>query len=271
MSELTSDDIRVHRPLRSVGGALCERVTAAPTPILASLTEAAPGMPPERTTTQTLPRRRMLGRIVGRMHALSLRHPQWRRGADPAATATQGRDHRSMADFLRGATADDPQMQQRIAQTDSELESLPIRRDTYGYMHGDLSLGNTVEHAGIYTVIDFEGGYRWDAADLATTAHQIRGAARRDATGEDPLPILEPSAESQWHAFVSGYRQENELPEEWLDWVPLLVRQRDEFMFAATWSWRHLPLGGGGARRNFMMRSRANALAENVEVGFVFG
>ncbi|WP_409301121.1 phosphotransferase enzyme family protein [Peribacillus sp. SCS-155] len=104
-----------------------------------------------------------------------------------------------------------------------DISNLPRNEHTYGLIHSDLHSGNFHVHEGEIYLFDFDDcSYHFFASDIAIPLYYILFS--RDFHTQQGRQEF---AESFFNQFVSGYRSQNELPEQTLDSIPLFLRLRD--------------------------------------------
>lgn len=110
----------------------------------------------------------------------------------------------------------------------SEVKALPKTRDTYGLLHGDVWLENVLvaDHSKL-TVIDFQDCekhyYIFDLAVPLYSALEFTFAGSGN---------IKDYAQSIMEALIEGYLEENEIPFEMLEKLPLFLKLKEIFEYS---------------------------------------
>jgi Ser/Thr protein kinase RdoA (MazF antagonist) len=132
-----------------------------------------------------------------------------------------------------------------------QLQKLPIHAQNFGLIHYDFELDNILWNAGDLGIIDFDDcAWYWFAADIAYALRDLFDDAA-DRVNLD---------QTQFLAFVQGYRSAKEIDQEELELIPLFLRMHHLAMFA-----RLLRALGSGAQPNepdWLARLREKLLAK---------
>ena len=191
----------------------------------AAVFRAAPGRKADEETWQR-PIFEAMGRMMGRMHALSTRYepgggdpdferrPQWDEDI-PEAEKFLPPGHESVIGKMEALIA--------------ETHSLPTSRDSFGLVHIDFHRGNFhVDEQGGIHLFDFDDcQYSWFADDIAmalfyAVPHDCSSPADLEAAGE----FL--------RHFLTGYREENEVDSEWLCRIPQFLKRREMDLYTVV-------------------------------------
>jgi Ser/Thr protein kinase RdoA (MazF antagonist) len=157
------------------------------------------------------------GRTIGRMHALTKRYdPGPHRGNRPTWDENN-------PDLFRARQIVPPQEEKVILEAErilSWLKSLSRDANSFGLVHDDLNATNFFVDHNHVTVFDFDDCcYDWFATDLATAIPYFSpfyaGEESPSRIREFLLPLF------------SGYREENELAENWLEQLPAFFRMHN--------------------------------------------
>jgi Ser/Thr protein kinase RdoA (MazF antagonist) len=159
------------------------------------------------------------GRILGQMHSLSrgyrikdkhLSRPDW--------FELHANKLNLEAVVPKGLT----RLRNRVDDLLQEICSLPQEKTAYGLIHGDFNDGNfTVDYSnGDITVFDFDDScYFWFAYELASA---WEGGIGRVMYGD--LAERKSFMDHYMKLVLSGYSEENHLPEEWIERIPLFIK-----------------------------------------------
>lgn len=130
------------------------------------------------------------------------------------------------ADFL---PPDQPGVIERMQQYIRELHELPVNKQTYGVIHNDLHPGNFLYDGKKLTMIDFEDSVQmWYVSDLAISLFM--------SSVWPPNELSREAFASQfWPVFLSGYREENEMPDAWVEKLPLFIKFRELGQYVAMY------------------------------------
>ena len=128
-----------------------------------------------------------------------------------------------------------PLVRERIGYLLEKVRSLPRDKQGFGLIHGDFNDGNfTVDYTnGDITVFDFDDCCTfWFAYELA--------AAWEGGIGRvmfQDLPDRKGFTQDYMDHVLAGYSRENDLPEEWLERIPLFIQliQAEEFLHYARY------------------------------------
>jgi Ser/Thr protein kinase RdoA (MazF antagonist) len=184
--------------------------------------EKAPGRHPQGADFNPV-LYRAWGSAMGKMHRLS-------RTYIPPQPSLQRIHWNEEVEVTRAAyylPAGQQRVVEMVALYTQRLQQLPVTAGNYGVIHNDLHPYNFLYDGINLTMIDFEDSVQmWYIADLVTSLFMVsvwppHGLSREDFT------------RSFWPHFVRGYRQENDLPHEWLASIPLFLKFRELGMYVA--------------------------------------
>ncbi|HDQ71968.1 MAG TPA: hypothetical protein ENN19_07710 [Chloroflexi bacterium] len=182
---------------------------------LAVAFEKAPGTyPSEADWEGGLPDQ--LGRIMGRMHALTqryrpgeprIRRPSWHDEVAGIAEKYLPPSDKIIVDKFNHLLA--------------YLQELPQDRASYGLVHTDVHGGNFYVHEGQITLFDFDDcQYAWFVYDISMALFY---AISHDCMGEEDVAW----ARRFFTEFMGGYYQENVLDPAWLRQIPYFLKLRE--------------------------------------------
>jgi len=218
---LADHGVAVPQPLHSVQGKLVETIGIENSSFFITAFHKIVGATILEAQLCTPVIYREWGKIMGKMHHLAknyvLREPSCHRPAwfenDILANITH---------YLQGQ----PIILEKIQELLDQLSQLPQDRDSYGLIHTDFTDVNFFVHDGQITVFDFDDSeYHWFAYDIAVVLF-------------DTLPWLPQLGMEKddfgaffWKQFYSGYLNENQLDEYWLNQLPIFMKLREMFLY----------------------------------------
>jgi amicoumacin kinase len=161
-----------------------------------------------------------MGRIVGKMHALS-KEFLLQAGIRPSWTAED-------PDVFQLRKRLSPWVQEKYDKWLQRLVSYEVTPDTIGLIHNDFHQGNLIVNAeGRLTVIDFdECSYNWYAQDLAVCfyhAYWQHSSFNGDAEAFCPIFLSH---------FFKGYQKENLLHPDTVEQIPVFLKLREIFLYS---------------------------------------
>jgi Ser/Thr protein kinase RdoA (MazF antagonist) len=159
------------------------------------------------------------GRLLGRMHALAKtyvpkdlawKRPEW--------------DDPEMLDIESWLPDSESLVLGKYRILKAHLDSLPRSRESYGLIHQDAHGGNLfVDDGGKITLFDFDDcTYSWFINDIAIVLFYIVMGVEDQAA----------FTKNFMTHFLSGYRAENQLDEEWLGEIPSFLKLREIDLYA---------------------------------------
>ncbi|MCP4417658.1 MAG: phosphotransferase [Chloroflexi bacterium] len=161
------------------------------------------------------------GRILGKMHCLAKSYvpedASWRRSVWYENDIVANKGH-----YLAGQE----KILEKFNGLLSNLAKLPQGKDDFALVHTDFTDVNFFIHDREITVFDFDDSeYHWFAYDVAVILF-------------DTLPWLphlgmniDKFGEFFWGHFYSGYIEENNLNEYWLNQLPMFMKLREIFLY----------------------------------------
>ena len=221
---LADRGVSVSVPVRSKRGRWTEVLEQPDGQFICAVFEKAPGRRvgyPECLRDDHLYER--LGRLTGRMHALSRAYkPNPRYGP---------RHDWSGNWFLRhvhGVPATQPGVHAACAGLMETIGALPREEGAFGLIHGDMGVGNfTVADDGRITLFDFdEVQYSWFVEDIAVQLYYLVYVY-----GGEGKSLREEQAERFMHHFMRGYEEEHTLDPYWIRQIPLFLRLRELIVY----------------------------------------
>jgi amicoumacin kinase len=136
-------------------------------------------------------------------------------------------------DWLEGIDSDylellreDSEMQKLHNEITSELHELPIDTECFGLVHADLHQGNFFVADGRMTLFDFDDcHYDWFVQDVAMPLFYVFrdiGVAEKNS---------QKIAQEFFREFIAGYSAEYDISEQWLERIPLFLKQRELLLY----------------------------------------
>lgn len=232
MRYLGENGAQVAYPLLSPQDVLYESCQAGEHLWVAYSMEIAPGRnPSERAWSPAFFRR--WGQAIGQMHRLAQNYPSWRASILPEsgeAILTWQEEWQSFYDWCQDAQVRNQWMILR-----QRLEGLPVRRDSFGFIHNDPHVYNILAEGERLTVLDFDvANHHWFVNDIAIACQHILFLH----TGGLDRPIRDRSRLYEFLGhFMEGYQRENSLDVAWLDCLDLFIAYRRILMFTVMFGW----------------------------------
>ncbi|MFN2302812.1 MAG: phosphotransferase enzyme family protein [Anaerolineales bacterium] len=174
------------------------------------------------------------GRTIGKLHHVTQNYPDWRYCIDPKTNEpflTWESEWQSFYDMCR---EDDIQMEWQNIKV--ILDSLPIRRDCFGFIHNDPHLWNLRVEGSHVTLLDFDTAiHHWFINDIAIACQYILSMHAGGFYG--PVHHREFIIDFL-REFMIGYDQENELDHTWLHRLDTFFSYRRVLLYIIMEGWR---------------------------------
>ena len=159
---------------------------------------------------------RAWGELMGTMHALTKSYP--------VTDAVGGWDQES-AHFMN--ICGDPLVAEKWQEMRAHLAELSTDIDSYGFVHNDLHSMNVIAQGDSVTAIDFDDAcYHWFACDIAIAMQAVLW------TTPDAVETNMPRWRQVYRAFMSGYRERNDLDSMWEDEIPTFLGYRRLLLYS---------------------------------------
>jgi Ser/Thr protein kinase RdoA (MazF antagonist) len=211
----------VARAEASITGRLVESFSdGAAGHFLATAFVKAAGRPPWENDQWQPALFEQLGRLIGRIHALSKDYIV----SDPAWTRPHW-DDPVMLGLDSWLPPGDTAILRRFEELMSHIQNLPRNRQSYGLIHQDAHAANFfVDEQGRITLFDFDDcTYSWYINDVAIALfYAVTNVAEPENVGR-----------TFWTRFRRGYEAENTLDPAWLEQVPHFLKLREIDLYAA--------------------------------------
>ncbi|HDR4606101.1 MULTISPECIES: phosphotransferase enzyme family protein [Bacillus] len=151
------------------------------------------------------------GKAIGQLHRLTMNYPK----TDYRDTWEE--DESGIVNEL-----EDDQVKKIAAVLMDEIKALPIERETFGLMHGDIHPGNFHYDGKELTIFDFDdAAYNYFIHDLAMVLYY--SVLFTPWTTEEKTHF----ARKQLQVLRKGYEYEHRLADSWYESLPLFLRLRD--------------------------------------------
>lgn len=151
------------------------------------------------------------GKAIGQLHRLTMNSPK-----------TEYRDTWDIDEKAIIGELEDKQVKKIAYALIDKIKTLPIEKETFGLMHGDIHQGNFHYDGKELTIFDFDDAtYNYFIHDLAMVIYY--SALTTNGTEEEKTLF----ARNQLKIVRKGYESEHQLAEVWYDSLPLFFRLRD--------------------------------------------
>ncbi len=247
----------VSAPLLSVNNHLMERLMHYGTPYTLTAFEKVDGIlaeniPPSEWNDALF---QNIGQATGKMHHISAGY----RPSRPAHTRPQwfdGYEVREASEKL--AHSSDP-ARDKLVNLITELQQLPTTPTDFGLIHDDLHFANfLIQPNGQMTIIDFDDCvYGWFAMDIAMALFDV-------------LVLYYASTEEESQSFarrfltsyLSGYRQEYDLPRFWQEQIPKFLKLKELCIYADLFDLVDAAKPGSWVGK--FMRNRSTRISDDI-------
>ena len=254
---LSDEGAPVTTPLASINNHLMERLEYDGTRYILTSFEKASGIlaediPPAQWIAGLF---NSIGSAVGKFHRISRRyHP-----SAPSLVRPLWFESSEILEATRLlATSHDP-ARGKLNSLINQLKPLPTDSSDFGLIHGDLHFANfLILPDNQVAIIDFDDCvYSWFAMDVAMALF-------------DMLVLYNPTSEDDSQRFahyfltsyLSGYRQENVLPQYWLSQIPQFLKLKELCIYATLIGHADIALPDSWVGR--FMRNRSERLAHDL-------
>lgn len=217
----------VSAPVRSINNHLLECVRHYGTVYNLTAFEKADGVlaeniPVSEWTTQLF---QSIGRAAGQLHRVSATY----KPARASHTRPQWFDSYEIHAATEKLAASTDPAREKLAGLIQELQQLPKSSTDYGLIHEDLHYANFLIRAdGTVTIIDFDDcSYGWYAMDVAMALFDV--LVLHNATHEEEARQF---ANQFLSSYLTGYRQEKDLPIFWQGQIPKFLKLKELCIYA---------------------------------------
>ncbi|WP_139376902.1 phosphotransferase enzyme family protein [Halobacillus salinus] len=218
---LYKEGLGVSPTVPSFNDKVVERITLENNEILTVLYKSAPGVHLSRNewNADVL---KELGRQIGKLHRLSNKFEE----QQTIRYINDWQDNEEY-DFLKYIPKEESGIRQMAREVLSSIKTLPKNDSNYGLLHGDLWLENILVDKGLdLTMVDFQdcekNYYIFDLAVPIYSAleYSFVGGGNIIDYGKDITK-----------AIIEGYQEENVLPSEMLEKLPLFIKLKELFEY----------------------------------------
>jgi Ser/Thr protein kinase RdoA (MazF antagonist) len=173
------------------------------------------------------------GQTVGMLHRLAQEYPSWRASVDPETGGdllTWRGEWQSFYDWIQ-----DEEVKVKWAEIKELLDTYPITRESFGFIHNDPHIWNLLVDGDRITLLDFDvANHHWFITDIAIACQNILaflsgGMAAPVHNRDKLLNFLD--------FFLEGYSRENRLTSEWLNRLDLFIAYRRILLFTVMNDW----------------------------------
>ncbi len=219
---LYKEGLGVSPTIPSLNEKIVEKITLNDKEILTVLYKAAPGihLPKNQWNADIL---KELGRQIGRLHRFSKKFED----LHSVQYINDWHENEEYA-FLKYIPEEETVIRNIAQEVLLTIKEMPKDYSTYGLLHGDLWLENVlVDSDSKVTMVDFQDCEKnFYIFDLAVP---IYSAIEYSYVGGGS--IIE-YGRSITKAIIEGYKEENELPTEMLDKLPLFIKLKEIFEYS---------------------------------------
>ncbi len=217
-----NEGLGVSPTISSLNGKVVEKITLGNKEVLTVLYKSAPGihLPRDQWNANVL---KELGRQIGRLHRFSKKFEEMH----PTKYINDWHDNEEYA-FLKYIPKEETAIRDIAQDVLSTIKKLPKNQSNYGLLHGDLWLENIlVDSDSKLTMVDFQdcekNFYIFDLAVPIYSAieYSFVGGGNIVEYGRDITK-----------AIIDGYQEENNLPQEMLEQLPLFIKLKEVFEYS---------------------------------------
>ena len=174
------------------------------------------------------------GQLIGKMHAITQGYPIWQH-----ATVKTSEGEKQIFGWLSEWQSfydwcQDGDVKKAFLQVREQFEALPVKRDSYGFIHNDPHSNNLLYDGKHLILIDFDvANCHWFMTDIAislqNTLFKVGGMFEMVKNRGKVM--------GQLSAFRRGYEQENLLDEFWWQQIDLFIQYRRCMAFTTLYGW----------------------------------
>jgi Ser/Thr protein kinase RdoA (MazF antagonist) len=173
------------------------------------------------------------GQVIGQLHRLTQQYPSWEASIDPVS----GKQHLTwLGEWQSFYTWNqDEEIKQKWIEIRQQLKTLPLQRNTFGFIHNDPHIWNLLYDGTQITILDFDvANHHWFINDLAIACQSLLFSL----TGGMERPVYDRRKLIRFYNhFLEGYAKENTLAPEWLDRLDLFIAYRRILLFTVMQGW----------------------------------
>ena len=176
---------------------------------------------------------RQWGQTVGLLHRLTREYPSWEASVEPVTGAALLTWREEWEGFYQWCQ--DEEVKAKWLEIRQQLETLPVNRELFGFIHNDPHNQNLLYDGAHITMLDFDvANHHWFITDIAIACQSIlfsqSGGMHQPVHHRDKLIEF-------LGFFLEGYEREHHLPSEWLDRLDLFIAYRRILLFVAMYGW----------------------------------
>lgn len=219
-------------PLLSPQGSLYETVVEEDHLWVGYSMDIAPGEAPAHDAWDTEFFRNW-GQAIGRLHRLAQQYPSWQGSEDPESGAPFLTWKEEWEGFYEWCQ--DKAVKHKWVEIREQLETLPVTRDAFGFIHNDPHIWNLRVDGDRVTVLDFDvANHHWFVNDIAIAGQNVFAFLTGGLHGpvRDRERLL-----AFYRCFMEGYERENHLAAAWLDRLDLFIAYRRILLFIVMNEW----------------------------------
>jgi Ser/Thr protein kinase RdoA (MazF antagonist) len=174
------------------------------------------------------------GQIIGKLHLATQKYPDWKYCID----------HLTSEKYLTWQSewenihylCKDIEIKQAWERIGKRLRSLPINRDSFGFIHNDPHLWNLLVEDKKLTLIDFDvANHNWFINDIAVACQHV--LSMLSGGFNQPMHHREHLV-NFLNTFLKGYYLENDLSKSWLNHLDLFFAYRRILNYVLMEEWR---------------------------------
>ncbi|MBN1267319.1 MAG: phosphotransferase [Anaerolineales bacterium] len=173
------------------------------------------------------------GQTVGKLHHLAQDYPSWQALSNPETgkdLLTWRREWESFHSWMQ-----DEEVKAQWVALKQQLETLPVVRDSFGFIHNDPHIWNLLVDGNRITLLDFDvANHHWFINDIAIACQSILIFQSGGLNGpvRDRTKLI-----AFLESFMEGYELENHLSSEWLSRLDLFINYRRMLLFTVLNNW----------------------------------
>lgn len=223
---LSDHGVRAAKPVPALTGEWLIRIEHGNSYFTATSFEKAVGMKPDwRLYSDDQRLTEQLGRITGRIHALSKKYEI----KDGSPRRCDWYENHYLTKFSSYIPDSYLNLIEKTNQFIHRLTEMPKDHHSYGLIHGDIHINNFHIDKDELTLFDFdECEYSWFASDIA---NPLFYATPLPSDGKEKRTLI---AQRFYNHFMEGYAKENTLEESWLKRIPLFLRLREILVYSGA-------------------------------------
>ena len=228
---LGSCGIRIGSPIKNGNGNIYEISKDNGTLLIAVMMEYIDGYIPDADVLQK--NSQLIyewGKLTGKMHNAAKKYPIWR---NACASDERYGFEAEIDSFIR--MSPNEFIREKWQEMKEKLRTLPINRDTYGFIHNDNHQMNIIATGKEIAVIDF------DCAECHFFVNDILLPVQGllfDVSGGMMNPVSKPEVLKNFYKyFLEGYQTENKLDSYWFDQLGTFLEYRRLLLYTVLQGW----------------------------------